>query len=375
MSDPASTAVKAIFFSDSDTLGEYVAPDSLQAYKPSTRQLLDYARSTACRVGAIINLPAGADHDAAVASIRRAVLAQDRTTGRVLTIGDYVSASDIISSAEAKTAKPEAGIFGFAATKFGVAPAECLFVSENFHEILGARLAGMVGQLKPCPVGREFTPALVPRIGQSPVDSGRQFQALLEHEHLLGDRIFAAGGRISAWIDRLLDGWAPVLDQPRWVKPPEITVPDPLERAMACYIFLLDHFADQVHLRAEEAMLEVAVASGMPRKHGQWVFDQHEQARAYWRALDIAWRRINEGDADDRWFALRDFKALTDGFVFLFQAHAIREDYETYTEAGLKFTDADDSLVMNLIAHTGPSDITPYVGMVERMEALLNTLS
>jgi hypothetical protein len=27
--------------------------------------------------------------------------------------------------------------------------------------------------------------------------------------------------------------------------------------------------------------------------------------------------------------------------------------------------------VLNLIQHSGPSDITPYIGMVERMERLL----
>jgi len=140
---------------------------------------------------------------------------------------------------------------------------------------------------------------------------------------------------------------------------------------MALFVYLLDHFADQVHLKAEEEMLQVAVGCGMASEKGRWVFDQHDQARSYWAALDIAWRRIQNGDSDDRWFALYDFQKTTEVFVFLFKAHAIRENYQTYTEAGNTFTAEEDASVMNLLTHTGPADITPYVGMVARIEELL----
>ena len=33
--------------------------------------------------------------------------------------------------------------------------------------------------------------------------------------------------------------------------------------------------------------------------------------------------------------------------------------------------DGDGALVLNLISHFGPADITPFVGMVERMESRL----
>jgi len=140
---------------------------------------------------------------------------------------------------------------------------------------------------------------------------------------------------------------------------------------MAYYVHLIDHFADQVHLTAEERMLEVAVACGMESKRAQWVFDQHAQARAYWRALDVAWRRIQTGDADDRFYALVDFQRTVEAFVNLFIAHAVREDNQVYPEAGSFFNDSDDALVLNIIQHTGAPDITPYIGMVERMEKLL----
>src|ERR1019366_10751471 len=132
-----------------------------------------------------------------------------------------------------------------------------------------------------------------------------------------------------------------------------------------------DHFADQVHLRAEEAMIEVAIACGMNAKHGEWVINQHEQARAYWSSLNVAWKRIEDGDPDDRWYALIDFERSIEAFVYLFKAHAVRENFQLYTEAGNFFNDSDDSLVLNIIEHSGPSDITPYIGMVERMEGLL----
>jgi hemerythrin-like domain-containing protein len=225
--------------------------------------------------------------------------------------------------------------------------------------------------LKPSPPGREFLPALQGKIGGSPTDSGRQFEAMLEHEHLLGERIFACGAAISRALGELTTGKEPPLDQKRWVSPKSVTVPDNLYRAMAHYQHLIDHFADPVHFKAEEAMLEVAVACGLPRAKAQWVYDQHDQARAYWRALDVAWRRNLNGDADDRFYAMIDYRKLMEAFVFLFEAHAVREDNDAYPQAGAVFEDSDDALVLNLIQHSGPSDITPYIGMVERMERLL----
>jgi hypothetical protein len=69
---------------------------------------------------------------------------------------------------------------------------------------------------------------------------------------------------------------------------------------------------------------------------------------------------------------LIDFQKTLDAFVYLFKAHAVRENNELYPAAGAVFSDADDALVLNIIAHSGPSDITPYIGMVERMERLLD---
>jgi hypothetical protein len=293
-----------------------------------------------------------------------AELSQDPVSSTIRTIGDFIPRENIITNHEAGADKPDPKIYRHAANQLGVKPQECLFVGENLIENLGAALAGMEQQMKPCPPGREFLPALQSKIGASPTDSGRQFEAMLEHEHLLGERIFACGAAIGKWLGTLTDGKAPPLDQGKWISPPAVDVPTELNRAMAYYVHLIDHFADQVHLTAEERMIEVAVACGMEPKRGQWVIDQHAQARAYWRALDVAWRRVQTGDADDRFYALIDFQRTVEAFVYLFIAHAVREDDELYPGAGSFFSDSDDALVLNIIQHTGTPDITPYIGMV-----------
>jgi hypothetical protein len=362
---------EVIFFDARDTLGEVDRPGHLIPYRPSTEKLLEGVKALGLRIGVITNLPADISAEQGKDMLVNAVLSQDQASGKVITIGDYIRREDIVTNHEAGKDKPDPAIYEFAAKKLGVAAERCIFMGENLIENLGAFLAGMRNQLKPCPPGREFQPALQGKIGASPIDSGRQFEALLEHEHLLGERIFACGDAIGKWIATLVEGKAPSLDQGKWISPGTVTLPEPLRRAMAHFVHLIEHFADQVHLRAEEAMLEVAVACGMDRKDGQWVFDQHDQARAYWAALEVAWRRIQYGDADDRFYALLDFQKTIEAFVVLFTAHAVRENDQTYVLAGSFFSDSDDALVLNIIEHTGPSDITPYVGMVERMEDLL----
>jgi hypothetical protein len=374
-------AISAVFLNVENTLGEVDQPGHFLPYRPSSQQLLESFRRRGLRIGAIVNIPADSKQVENVAMIRNGILSQDAKTGKSLTIGDFIASEDFVSNLEAGASQPAAKIFEFAVKKFRLAPEDCLFVGQDLMEVIGAQSAGLQTQLKQCPPGRDFPPALVGKIGESAVDSGREFQALLEHEHLLGERIFACGEHLAAWIAKLIDvnDWNKVMakidstppDKRDWISPPAVTIPAKLKKAMAFFVYLLDHFADQVHLKAEEEMLQVAVGCGMAPEKGRWVFDQHDQARSYWAALDIAWRRIQNGDSDDRWFALYDFQKTTEVFVFLFKAHAIRENYQTYTEAGNKFSAEDDASVMNLITHTGPADITPYVGMVARMEQLL----
>ncbi len=375
--DNGARPIRVIFFDVRDTLGEVDRPGHLVPYRPSTEELLEATSQMGVKLGVITNLPDNVSDEQGRKMVAEAVLSQDAKTGAYNTIGKYIPTANIITNHQASAAlgkkvnKPFKEIYQFAAKTLGVDPSECLFIGENLNEAVGAEIAGMRAKRKECPPGRDFAPALVGKLGASAVDSGRQFQALLEHEHLLGERIFACGDEIGAQIRKLVEGKEPPLDKGKWISPTPVKVPDNLQRAMAYYIHLIDHFADQVHLHAEEAMIEVAVACGMDPKHGEWVINQHEQARAYWQCLNVAWNRILNGDDDDRWYGLVDFERSVDAFVYLFKAHAVRENFQLYTEAGNFFSDSDDALVLNIVQHSGPSDITPYIGMVERMEALL----
>lgn len=196
-----------------------------------------------------------------------------------------------------------------------------------------------------------------------PANALEKFDALLEHEHLLGKRIFEIGRRLAQAYRKLTDGKPPTLER--------TAISSDVFQASGLFVHLIDRFADQVHLRAEEAMVSFAIARGMPPEHAQWMLNQHDQARAYWAGIDVAWRRICFGDAMDRYYAAIDFSVLTAGFVVLFDAHAVREEGELYQEAASHFSPEDDDLVTNIIEHSGPSDITPYIGMVDRAEKLL----
>lgn len=373
--------IKVIFFDIRDTLGEVDRPGHLIPYLPSTEQLLDVVSQMGVTLGAITNLPDNVSDEQGRDMLCTAVLSEPPDAGKPKTIGDYIPRQNIVTNHEAakqlqlaSANKPWAEIYRYAASKLKVNIDECLYIGENTNEVLGARLAGMQAERKECPPGRDFAPALVGKIGASAVDSGRQFEALLKHEHLLGERIFACGDAIAKELKKLVDGKAPPLDQQKWISPPnrdKLKIPDNVYSSMAYYVYLIEHFADQIHLQAEEAMLEIAVACGMNQNDGQWILDQHEQARAYWKAINIAWKRIEHGDDDDRFYAIGDFQKSLEAFVFLFEAHAVRENYQLYPEAGGFFNDTDDAMVLNLLQHFGPSDITPYVGMVERMESKL----
>jgi HAD superfamily hydrolase (TIGR01509 family) len=342
--------IRAVFFDARDTLGEVDRPGHLVPYRPSTEKLLVAMKGLGHRLGVITNLPAELTTEQGKQMITGAVLSESPR----LTIGDFIAAENIITNHEAGCNKPDPRIYAFAAGKLDLPPAQCLFLGENLIEVLGARAAGMQAELKPCPPGREFQPA--PLGGTpSPTDSGRAFEAFFEHEHLLGERIFACGDRIVAWLARLQN--APL--------------PPTLRAAMGFFVYLLDNFADQVHLRAEEAVIPLAVARGMDPNAATWVMNQHDQARAYFRALDVAWRRIQGSDRADSWQALGEFGKITETFVSLFKAHAIRENDTMYPEIGRWLSEADDALVLNIISHYGPPDITPYVALVGEMERAL----
>jgi hemerythrin-like domain-containing protein len=115
------------------------------------------------------------------------------------------------------------------------------------------------------------------------------------------------------------------------------------------------------------------VARGLDPDEVNWVFLHHEQGRAAFRAMDIAWRRIQAADEDptDLPWAIDAFCTNTESFVRLFIHHAERENDELYPRMGEHFSDMDDTMVLNLLHQIGPRDFTPYIGLVVAMEEQL----
>jgi hemerythrin-like domain-containing protein len=350
-------AIEAVFFDVRDTLGEVDRPGHLEPYRPSTEKLLQAMRdAVGLRIGVITNLPDDVTADQGREMLENAVLSEDAQTGETISIRDFVDADGIVINHEAGASKPDARIYRYAAERIGVPIERCLFVGENLIEVLGARTAGMNAELKPCPPGREFQPAVITRVGESKRDSGRAFEHFLEHEHLLGDRIFECGSRIVEQLRELPEGGP---------------IPDKLHQAMGILIYLTNNFADQAHLKAEEAAIPIAIARGMNPRDVAWVYFHHDQGRAYFHAMDVAWQRIQAGEERDMPLAIDAFARSTEGFVQLFIEHAERENDELYPLMGRYFSDTDDTLVLNLLDQVGPSDFTPYIGLVSAMEEAL----
>ena len=357
---PATTdpLPQVILFGLRDTLGEMPRPGHFVLYRPSTERLLTAMRAVGLRVGVLADLPAEMTPEDGVRMIWDAVLSQDAQTGQVIGLRDFIDPQGIVISPELASNRPDPGIFRAAAQQMGVTPDQCIFVSENLAEVLAAKAAGMLSELKPAPPGREFMPAPLQRLGVTATSSGRAFEYIFEHEHLLGERIFAAISGIATQLRDVLSGG--------------LAIPANLHTAMGMLMYLTNNFVDAHHLRAEEAIMPLAVAREMDPRRAEWMNLHHEQARTYFAAMDVAYRRIQHGDAPDLPYALDAFIRCAEGFVYYFHAHGVRENDELFPEMGAYFSDTDDTLLINLIRATGPTDLTPYVGIVVAMEQALN---
>ena len=132
-----------VFFDIGGTLGDRNATGKFTAF-PSSVGLLQSLRQMGLRVGIITTLGPQLSNTEALAMLKQAGLSQ------------FLDPQGFVSDHDAGTAKPDPEIYRFAAQKAGVAINRCLFVGENFIEVLGAVVAGMKGTLKPCPPGREL---------------------------------------------------------------------------------------------------------------------------------------------------------------------------------------------------------------------------
>ncbi len=352
----SSDSIDVVFFDVRDTLGEVDRPGHLILYPSSLKMLDTLKNNIGYRIGVITNLP-----KEVTSEMGRKMLADAGIT-------PFLDPDGIIINHDVGVDKPNPEIFIQAAKKMGVHIENCMFSGENISEVYGALKAGMkTAVLKPCPPGREFQPPPLERRPVTSTDSGRAFEAFFEHEHLLGERIFDSGGRISEELKKLVrheNGTVILVNSAEGV-------PKNLAEALGLYVYLTNNFADQAHFTAEEAAVELAVARGLDRETIEWFYAHHAQARAYFRCFDAAYKRTRAGDATDLPYAINDLTHCLDGFVTLFRHHAVRENDILYPSMGKYFNDTDDSLLMNLLSQIGPRDFAPYVGIVETMEGLL----
>lgn len=188
---------------------------------------------------------------------------------------------------------------------------------------------------------------------QATVDKVPAFEHLFEQEHVLTERILDAADRIIEQLRAL---------------PPGAQIPHDLFQAMGILVYLNDNFADQAHLAAEEAAIPIAIARGMPARDAAWVYTDHDQGRAYAKAIDIAWQRINAGDETDLPHAIGDFALCTEGMVRMFRYHAEREDHRLFPEMAKYLSEEDDDLIMHVIRQIGPADVSPYIALVATLE-------
>lgn len=330
---------KAVFFDVRGTLGEVDRPGHLLPYHLTTARLLGEMRSiVGLKVGVISNLPSN------LTSADGKKMLDDAG------ITPFLDPKAIVFNVDddIRVDKPKREIFVLAAARLGLEPAECLFSGENLTEVLAATAAGMRGVLKPSPPGREFD-LKPPTAASTPTSSGLAFEMFLEEEHLLGKRIVGCAAEISK---RLEAGQPPMT-------------------ALGLLVYLLNNFIDPYHHRKEEiALLPLLRARGMPAAETAFMLSEHDQGRSYFRSIDIGLRRLAEGNAK----AAREIKLALDGFIELYRAHGMKENDQFFPAAGKFLKPADDVLIVSLMAEVGPRDITPFIALIQTLEADLGVV-
>lgn len=330
-------AIKAVFFDIKDTLGYVDRPGHLVTYKPSTEDLLKSVQAPiGARIGIITNLPSNVD-----AAAGRNMLAE----AGVL---EHVDRDGLIINQDVGIDKPDPRIFALAAEQMGLEPAQCLFVGENFLEVIGAQVAGMKALLKPCPPGREFMAKPLAARPSTETDSGRLAELLMEEDHLIGKRLVVSASAIASAIEQ--NGTASI-------------------RAMSWLTFLLHEYVDAYHHRVEErVLLPLAHAQGLPPASTAWVVQDHDRGRAHFHAMSTALASIHAGDTS----ACALFASECNEFVALYRAHGKRENDETLPSIGALLGPDDDALIVELMARYGPGDQGPWLTLIAALERELN---
>jgi hemerythrin-like domain-containing protein len=332
----SNSSVKIVFVDIRDTLGYIDSPGHLVLFKPSTIQFLQSLKNDMkVRIGVITNLPANVTHEQGVAMLKDAGVLE------------YVNPEDVVSSHEAGSEKPGAGIYQFACAKLKVNPDEAMYIGENLLEVVGAQTAGLSAMIKPFPPARDFLFKPLTPAPATATNSGRLSETMMEEEHLVGKRIVGASAKIAARISES--------------KPVSMI-------ALGNLVYLLQNFVDPYHHRKEEKILiPFAISRGYPKSKTVWILLEHDQGRNYFNAIETAYNRLQNGDE----IALQDLKINLEGFVNLYKQHGAREDNEFLPEATKLFSSTDDALIVDLFAKAGPVDLTPYLALIAQTEAEL----
>jgi hemerythrin-like domain-containing protein len=332
---------KAAFFDIRDTLGIVDRKGHLVPYRPSSVQLLEAMRAIGLRIGLITNLPTDVSSIDGLAMVKDAGLA------------DFIDAKGFITNHDAGVEKPHPKIYGFAAQQMGLTPSECIFIGENLPEVIGAQAAGMRSILKPFPPGREFLfkPSGPGQISQT--SSGRISELILEEDHLIAKRIVLSAVSLKQKLEAMTD---PATEVRSYLQP------------IGLIVWLTQHFVDRFHHRKEEEVLfHFALMKGLHPCELAGTLTDHEQGRAYFRAMDAAFKRICLGDTA----SIAEFIALLGAFANLYKAHGKYEDDVLFKKIGDLLTDEDDAIIVDLVGRIGPADITLYLNLIASLEKAL----
>jgi FMN phosphatase YigB (HAD superfamily) len=141
---PTLKPIEFVFFDIGGTLGERNSAGDFAAFS-STRRLLSTLRDkVGLRLGIITSLGDLTDEDG-----RRMLEGAG--------LAEFLDPDGFVSDHNSEgVSKPMPAIYRLAAEKVGVPIEKCLYISEDFIEVVAALAAGMQAVLKPCPPGREL---------------------------------------------------------------------------------------------------------------------------------------------------------------------------------------------------------------------------
>jgi hypothetical protein len=166
---------------------------------------------------------------------------------------------------------------------------------------------------------------------------------ILEPEVILSKRILRVAQSLAAELAR---GGRPIL-------------------ALGLLVHLFESFVETCYTRAEEAILPVALARGLPTSLYARALRSHEQGRTYFRTLALLLQRIEMGET----VAFDECELVLQAFV-RFHRSCLADD-GVRTEIGLYLDDEGERMIVELLQAAGASDVISFVDVVASIESAL----